>query len=96
MNIDKLGRLLKKSHSKTRSWNKTGAAFHITGGMAYRIANEGYEPVNPVVRIGLGLGLRVCPKCLRKITVPHKPLKRIADKTPKELLWCLQNRKEMV
>jgi len=95
MNIQQLGRILKKSHSKTRSWNKTGAAFHISGGMAYRIAVQGYDPANPVTRIGLGLGFRVCPKCQRKITIPHKKQKRLADLSPSDLLWKLNNRTVM-
>lgn len=93
MNIGTLSRILKKSHRKTRSWNKTGKAFHMTGGMAYRIAFEGYEPADPVLRNALGLGPRVCPKCERKITTPRKAPKRIFDMSAKELLWCLNNRK---
>ena len=95
MNLGTLSRILKKSHKKTRSWNKTGKAFHITGGMAYRIAMEGYDPANPVMRIGLGLGPRVCSKCHRKITVPSRAPKRIADISSTELLWRLNNRKVM-
>lgn len=93
MNIRTLGSILKKSHRKTRSWNKTGKAFHMTGGMAYRIAFEGYDPANPVLRNALGLGLRTCSKCKRKITTPQKSVKRIFDMSAKELLWRLQNRK---
>lgn len=95
MNIRILGRILDKSHRKTRSWNKTGSAFHITGGMAFRIAREGYDPANPIIRVGLGLGPRVCPKCRRKITVPQRASKRIIDMDTKELLWCLDHRIKM-
>jgi hypothetical protein len=93
MNIRQLGHLLKKSHRKTRSWNKTGKAFHMSGGMAYRIAFEGYDPADPTLRNALGLGPRVCPKCQRKVTVPRVAPKRIFDMPANELLWRLQNRK---
>ena len=95
MTRDKLSRMLKQSHRKTRSWNKTGKAFQMTGGMAYRIAMEGYDPASPSLRIGLGLGPRVCPKCQRRITVPRQGVKRIADASPAELLWRLNNRRPM-
>lgn len=95
MNIGLLGRILEKSHRKTRSWNKTGSAFHISGGMAFRIAKEGYDPANPFIRIGLGLGPRVCSKCKRKITIPLRAQKRIVDMEAKDLLWCLEHRKKM-
>jgi len=63
MNILSAGRVLRKSHEKTHSWDKTGKAFNITGGMAFRIAINGYDPANPQTRKALGLGLRICPKC---------------------------------
>ena len=92
MNIHKLSKLLRQSHKKTGSWNVTGKAFHMTGGMAYKIANQGYDPANPILRNALGLGARLCPKCKRKITVPNRSAKRIFDMSPKELLWRLEHR----
>lgn len=95
MKISQLAKLLKKSHKKTKSWPKTGRAFHMTGGMAYQIAMHGYDPANPTLRVALGLGPRICPKCKRKITVPGRAPRRIFDMLTKELLWRLQNRTEM-
>ncbi len=44
-----------------------GAAFGISGGMAYRMVNEGYEPKDPHIRVKLGLPAMVpapaCPVC---------------------------------
>ena len=92
MKLSKLSRLLKQSHRKTKSWNITGAAFHITGGMAYRMAMDGYDPANPTIRVALGLGPRVCSKCKRRVTVPQNAPRRIFDMSPTELLWRLKNR----
>jgi hypothetical protein len=66
---------LEKARQKSRelyrqlhNWRKVGAAMGVTGGMAWRLANEaGYEPTDNHYRVILGLGALVptptCPKC---------------------------------
>lgn len=42
-------------HGASRSWRKTGATFGMSGGLALRIARQGYTPRNADVRKRLGL-----------------------------------------
>lgn len=76
MNIKRLAILIRKSHRQTKSWNKTGREFEITGGMAFRIAHSNYEPANEAIREKLGLDVKTCPRC------GHRHFNRIKKDKP--------------
>jgi hypothetical protein len=67
MNVDELIVKINAIHAKTRCWKTTGAALKISGGMAYRIASQGYEPKDNHIRALLGLAemypAPACKKC---------------------------------
>jgi hypothetical protein len=50
-----LGRALAASHAVTGSWEATGAFLGVSGGLAYRIAVDGYEPRSIEARSRVGL-----------------------------------------
>lgn len=50
-----LGDALVSSHRITGSWEATGAFLGVSGGLAYRIAVDGYEPRSVEARSKLGL-----------------------------------------
>ncbi len=60
-------REVKKGYRMHGNWRAVGEAFGISGGMAFRIVNEGYEPKDPHIRVKLGLPAMapapVCPTC---------------------------------
>lgn len=85
MNIKQLGKLIRKSHQNTKSWNKTGREFGITGGMAFRIVHSEYEPVSQSTRNRLGLDIRICPCCKRKIV--HKTNTVKPETSEMEKIW---------
>jgi hypothetical protein len=102
MRTRQLARLLRKSHRKTRSWAKTGEAFEINKGLAFKIATQDYDPADPSIRERLGLGPRPCPTCHRKQTVPRgprpKPIRKFGwmwDVKPQSLLEMLNRREVM-
>ena len=99
MQLGTLARLLRKTHKKTRSWASAGRAFGISKPMAFRIANNGYDPADPQLRIRLGLPPRPCPTCHRILPVSGVTQKvhrrRIQDLADAELLEALNNRSEM-
>jgi hypothetical protein len=45
-------------------WRQIGEHYGITGGMAYRIAINGYDPVDPEIRQHLGLDAITAPEIL--------------------------------
>ena len=49
------------------TWSAVGAEIGITGGMAYRVAVQDYEPQKSSIRAALGLPVlapaHVCPAC---------------------------------
>lgn len=98
MKIHIIARSLRKSHKSTHSWRKTGAAFGLTAGMAYRIAYQQYDPADPTIRERLGLGPRPCPTCHRKQTIPQqvKTWRRLDDLTAAEIRYLLERREVMV
>ena len=57
MNIKQLAGKIRKVQKRNKSWRKTGKQFDITGAMAYRIAEEGYNPADEGIRSKLGLSL---------------------------------------
>jgi len=94
MNRRQLARKLKKHHAESHSWQKTADAFPlITKGMAYRIAEQNYDPAAKALREYYEMGPRICPKCKRKETRPRTvKAKPISRQSTKDLLWSLQNR----
>ena len=36
------------------SWSAVGSKYDVSSGMAWRVANEGYEPVDDIIREKLG------------------------------------------
>ena len=67
LNRDSLAAEIRENHRVSESWEKTGEDYKISGGMAYRIAVQGYEPKDAHIRAVLGLPILapapVCPKC---------------------------------
>lgn len=65
LNRDSLAAEISENHRVTESWEKTGEDYKISGGMAYRIAMQGYEPKDAHIRAALGLPILapapVCP-----------------------------------
>jgi hypothetical protein len=71
--------------------------------MAWKIANQNYDPADPEIRSRLELGPRPCPTCHRKSTVPRedRPAPRhgkfgwMIDLKSDELLSLLEGREVM-
>lgn len=51
-----------RDHGQT--WRKIGECYGITGGMAYRIAMQDYDPVDPEIRQRLGLDAITPPEII--------------------------------
>lgn len=59
-------REVNRLYGKLKNWRTVGAEMGISGGMAYRIGVDGYEPKEPAIRVKLGLpGMAPAPVCLR-------------------------------
>lgn len=60
-------RKVEKCYGELRNWRRVGAELGISGGMAYRIAVDGYEPREAQIRVRLGLAAMaeapVCERC---------------------------------
>jgi hypothetical protein len=76
-------------------WRAVGKEFNVTGGMAFRIVEQGYEPKDPVIRARLGLPAFVevpaCPICGQvhvKKSCPNLRKRKIAMKET-ELAECV-------
>lgn len=41
-------------YDQLRTWDAVGLRLDVSGGMAWKVANEGYEPVDPEIRKKLG------------------------------------------
>lgn len=82
MTTRQLSRLLRKSHKITHSWAQTGREYGITGGMAFRIAKQSYDPINEMIREKLGLPPLPCRKCHRPL--PHKHVAFVNVEKPVE------------
>jgi hypothetical protein len=55
---------VRKAYRRLGKWRLVGAEFGISGGMAYRIGAQGYEPKEPKIRTILGLPAMVMtPVC---------------------------------
>ena len=67
LSIDTLSAEILENHRVSESWEKTGNDYNISGGMAYRIAMQGYEPKDNHIRAILGLPEMLpapaCAKC---------------------------------
>jgi hypothetical protein len=100
--LDTIRHKIKKAYRKRHNWRDVGAEFGITGGMAYRIAMDGYEPKRASIRVKLGLPAflpaPVCPKCgvvhvAKRCTARRKPKhKPLISSSLAELLWMLDHR----
>jgi len=102
-------RNLKKAYRRLKKhggWRAVGKAFGISGGMAFRIAEQDYEPRDPSIRARLRLPSLVevpaCPVCGQvhiKKGCPqsnaNRQTKSIADWSIDRLKWALENREEM-
>jgi hypothetical protein len=104
ISIDLLAKKMRSEHKRLDSWRETGKAFRISGGMAYRIAKEKYEPKNPHIRHVLGLPALIpapaCPVCgdvhvSKRCPKIRKPPKRWSDCPVEHLRWAIENRVEM-
>jgi len=64
---------LRELHEQLHSWELVGRSFGVSGGMAYRVALQGYEPKDSGIRHRLGLPVNplvmgtavFCAKCGR-------------------------------
>ena len=67
LSIDTLAAEISENHRVSGSWEKTGNDYNLSGGMAYRIAMQGYEPKDNHIRAALGLPPMLpapaCAKC---------------------------------
>ena len=102
--ISILRRELNRFHQKVQrgGWRIVGAKFGISGGMAYRIAMQEYEPKSLHIRLALGLPALapapVCVKCgqvhtTKRCTNQPKRYRRL-DEIPVDVLrQMLINRK---
>ena len=104
---NKVRKRVKRSYRQLRrqgGWRAVGAAFHITGGMAFRIGKEGYMPSDPTICQILGLPVtvevEVNPKTGRVMVPKELRVKRIPrqldDMSVEELRWALEHRVEMI
>jgi hypothetical protein len=75
MGNDELIAKINKIQAKTRRWKLTGDALGVSGGMAFRIAKQGYEPKDNHIRAVLGLPEMLpapaCSKCGRVHVSPR-------------------------
>ena len=86
-------------------WRAVGAAYGITAGMAWRIARQGYEPKDALIRVKLGLPARAMAPVCRRCGIVHvskrcsrgrRRVYRDLFETPDELLrWQMENREEV-
>jgi hypothetical protein len=97
-------RELVKAYRELGNWRAVGRAFGISGGMAFRVAVQGYEPKEPRIRVRLGLSARVevsaCPHCggvhLKRGCDVRRPRHRdLWAMESEELLFALENRVEV-
>ncbi|MBA4420250.1 MAG: hypothetical protein C0391_03810 [Anaerolinea sp.] len=103
---NKVRKEIKRSYRQLRrqgGWRAVGAAFRISGGMAFRIGEEGYMPSEPAICQVLGLpvtvevevnpktGKVIVPKDLRVKRTPRQ----LDDMSVNELRWALDHREEM-
>ena len=98
MKIGVLARVIKKHYRRSHSWRLTSQAFGMSKVLAYRIANNDFEPKLPATRERLGLDpIRVCPKCNRRIKKNLRlvPWHRLIDLRPDQVLWLLEHREVM-
>jgi len=94
-----------RAHHQGLNWRQIGKVYRITGGMAYRIANEqGYEPKDVHIRYILGLPALVpapvCEKCgevhlTKRCTRRRKSWLRWRDLPSALLRHALENREEL-
>lgn len=80
-----LGRLrvgLSSAYERVHNWRVVAAEFHITSGMAWRIAVEGYEPRDAHIRYILGLPALVLVPVCRKCGEAHIPQRCTANRKP--------------
>jgi hypothetical protein len=104
-NIGTISRELRKSYHRLGRWRAVGAAYGITAGMAWRIARQGYEPKDPLIRIKLELPARamapVCRRCgavhvSKRCSRSRRRVYRDLSEMPVELLrWQMENREVM-
>lgn len=82
MNSSTLKSKISRLYRKLGTWEDVGNELGITGGMAYRIANDEYEPHDAHIRERLGLPVLaltpVCAKCgqvhtTKRCTANDKP-----------------------
>jgi hypothetical protein len=90
---------LRKAHKRLKSWKLVGQEFEITKAMAFRIAEQNYEPKDVRIRLVLGLAAYapapVCP--IHKIVhTGHCPRQRqykdLYDMPTELLRWKLEHR----
>ncbi len=92
---------LRKAYKELGGWRLVGERHGISGGMAFRVAMQGYEPKEARIRVRLGLPARVevsaCPQCggvhvksrCAEVRVRHRDL---FGMEAEELRWRLEHR----
>jgi len=97
-------RRVQRCYEKAGNWRAVGAELGISGGMAYRIAVDGYEPKEVHIRVRLGLPAMapapVCAKC-GEVHVAKRCTKRgrrgmdLWELDGEVLRWMLEMREEV-
>lgn len=81
-------------YNQSGSWDEAAEVFGVSKSILYGFTVSGYLPSDPQNRVKLGIDCRCCGKRHLPRYCPKK-YKPIQKRTKKELLWSLENRKEM-
>ena len=96
-------RKIKKAYKEAQNWRVVAEQFGITVAMAWRIANQDYEPKDPKIRVKLGLSALapapVCERCgevhvSKRCTSRQRKHRDLFAMDVNELRKALINRKE--
>ncbi|MGY5875151.1 MAG: hypothetical protein RTU30_05355 [Candidatus Thorarchaeota archaeon] len=81
-------------YNQSDCWRETGEVYNVSKGVIYGFVMIGRIPVDISLQVALGIRCRYCHgKHLPQICpVKYKPIQR---RTKEELLWSLENRREM-
>lgn len=84
---------VKNAYKRLKSWRAVGAEMGISGGMAYRIAKDQYEPKDAHIRAMLGMSAMMpapaCPVCGVVHVARQCPMAAIETKRAKRRLFDL-------
>lgn len=101
--LQQVSRAIAKDYRELQNWRKVGEKWGISSGLAYRIANEDYDPKGAKLRCLLGLpALVLAPPCpihgvvhTRKTCPQPRQFHGLLDMPVKLLRWKLEHREEV-